>query len=92
MAELVATRAELKRLQAELSEAKEALVRRQADFDNYRKRIERERGEAYNRIVAEVAGKLLPVVDNLSRALEADVSVCRGAKSRPCGRPNQWRE
>ncbi len=78
VAELVATRAELKRLQAELSEAKEALVRRQADFDNYRKRIERERGETYNRIVAEVAGKLLPVVDNLSRALEAERSVEAG--------------
>lgn len=75
VAELVATRAELKRLQAELSEAKEALARRQADFENYRKRIERERGEAYNRIVAEVAGKLLPVVDNLSRALESERSV-----------------
>lgn len=75
VAELVATRAELKRLQAQLSEAQEALVRRQADFDNYRKRIERERGETYNRIVAEVAGKLLPVVDNLSRALESERSV-----------------
>lgn len=75
VAELVATRAELKRLQAQLSEAQEALARRLADFDNYRKRIERERGEAYNRIVAEVAAKLLPVVDNLSRALEAERSV-----------------
>ena len=75
VAELVATRAELKRLQAQLSEAQEALARRQADFENYRKRIERERGEAYNRIVAEVAGKLLPVVDNLSRALETERSV-----------------
>jgi molecular chaperone GrpE len=75
VAELVATRAELKRLQAQVSEAHEALARRQADFENYRKRIERERGEAYNRVVAEVAGKLLPVVDNLSRALEAERSV-----------------
>jgi molecular chaperone GrpE len=75
VAELVATRAELKRLQAQLSEAQEALARRQADFANYRKRIERERGETYNRIVAEVAGKLLPVVDNLSRALESETSV-----------------
>lgn len=78
VAELVATRAELKRLQAQLAEAQEALARRQADFDNYRKRIERERGETYNRIVAEVAGKLLPVVDNLSRALESETSVEAG--------------
>ena len=75
VAELVATRAELKRLQAQLSEAQEALARRQADFENYRKRIERERGEAHNRVVAEVARKLLPVLDNLSRALEAERSV-----------------
>ncbi len=75
VAELVATRAELKRLQVQLSEAQEALARRQADFENYRKRIERERGEAHNRVVAEVASKLLPVLDNLSRALEAEQSV-----------------
>ena len=78
VAELVATRAELKRLQAQLSEAQEALARRQADFENYRKRIERERGEAHNRVVAEVARKLLPVLDNLSRALESERSVEAG--------------
>ena len=75
VAELVATRAELKRLQGQLSEAREALARRQADFENYRKRIERERGEAYHRVVADVARKLLPVLDNLWRALEAERSV-----------------
>src|SRR5712692_9092009 len=78
VAELVATRAELKRLQAQLSEAQEGLARRQADFENYRKRIERERGEAYNRVVADVARKLLPVLDNLSRALESERSVEAG--------------
>ena len=75
VAELVASRAELKRLQAELAEAKDAAARRQADFENYRKRIERDRGEAHNRIVADVARKLLPVLDNLTRALDAERSV-----------------
>jgi molecular chaperone GrpE len=75
VAELVATRAELKRLQGQLAEVQESLARRQADFENYRKRIDRERGEAHNRVVAEVALKLLPVVDNLGRALEAERSV-----------------
>ena len=75
LAELVASRAELKRLEASLGEAQEAVARRQADFDNYRKRIERERGEAYNRVVAEVTRKLLPVLDNLNRALDAERSV-----------------
>jgi molecular chaperone GrpE len=75
VAELVASRAELKRLQSELGEAKEGLARRQADFENYRKRIERERGEAHQRVVADVARKLLPVVDNLNRALDAEKTV-----------------
>lgn len=75
LAELIASRAELKRLQTSLSEAQDALARRQADFENYRKRVERERGDTHNRIVAEVASKLLPVIDNLGRALDAERTV-----------------
>jgi molecular chaperone GrpE len=75
VAELVATRAELKRLENALAEAQEAVLRRQADFENYRKRVERERGETHHRIVGDVAKKLLPVVDNLSRALDAEKSI-----------------
>jgi molecular chaperone GrpE len=74
-AELVATRSELKRVEAENADLKDHLARRQADFENYRKRVERERSETYNRVVADVAAKLLPVVDNLKRALEAEASV-----------------
>jgi len=74
-AELIATRAELKRVEAENAELKDQIKRRQADFENYRKRIDRERSETYNRVVADVAAKLLPVLDNLKRALEAESSV-----------------
>lgn len=76
MAELIATRAELRRIEAELKkfEAERAdlldkLARRQADFDNFRKRTERERSETYNRALGEVVRRLLPVMDNLQRAL-----------------------
>ncbi|HKO96714.1 MAG TPA: nucleotide exchange factor GrpE [Pyrinomonadaceae bacterium] len=75
VAELVATRAELKRLESEVKELKDSLARRQADFENYRKRMERERNDTYNRVVADIAGKLLPVLDNLKRALETEASV-----------------
>ena len=74
-AELIATRAELKRVEAENAELKDQLTRRQADFENFRKRVDRERSETYNRVVADIATKLLPVVDNLKRALEAEASV-----------------
>jgi molecular chaperone GrpE len=75
VAELVATRAELKRLESEVKELRESLKRRQADFENYRKRTERDRIETYNRLVADIAAKLLPVLDNLKRALEAEASI-----------------
>ncbi|HYP27144.1 MAG TPA: nucleotide exchange factor GrpE [Blastocatellia bacterium] len=45
------------------------LLRRQAEFENYRKRMERERGEVYQRARAEVLLELLPVLDNFERAL-----------------------
>ena len=74
-AELIATRSELKRVEGENAELKDRLARRQADFENYRKRVERERSETYNRVVADVTTKLLPVLDNLKRALETEASV-----------------
>ena len=82
IAELVATRSELKRVEtenrnlaSEVAELKDRLARRQADFDNYRKRVERERSETYNRVVADVALKLVGVLDNLKRALDAEASL-----------------
>jgi len=82
VAELVATRAELKRVETEnrnltteIAELKDRLARRQADFDNYRKRVERERSETYNRVVADVALKLVGVIDNLKRALDSEASL-----------------
>ncbi len=75
VAELVATRAELKRIAAEVIELRDRLARRQADFENYRKRMDRERTETYNRVVADIVAKLLPVLDNVKRALDAEASV-----------------
>jgi molecular chaperone GrpE len=74
-AELIATRSELKRVEGENAELKNQLARRQADFENYRKRVDKERSETYNRVAADLAAKLLPVSDNLKRALEAESSV-----------------
>ncbi|MBV9927111.1 MAG: nucleotide exchange factor GrpE [Acidobacteria bacterium] len=79
VAELIATRAELKRVEGELKrltderqEWQDKLARRTADFDNFRKRTERERTEAYQRASGEVVRRLLPVLDNLQRALDAE--------------------
>ncbi len=46
------------------------LLRKQAEFDNFRKRIERERAESGIAGAREVLLRLLPVLDNMERALK----------------------
>ena len=48
----------------------ERLLRLQADFDNYRKRIEREKQDWFFAAVKKLAHELLPVVDAFERGLE----------------------
>jgi molecular chaperone GrpE len=66
---------ELQRTKGERQELHDLMARRQADFDNYRKRMERERGETYSRIAGELARQILPVLDNLQRAIAAEATV-----------------
>ena len=47
------------------------LQRTQADFDNYRKRIQREREQESRYLHSNFAADVLPVLDNLERALQA---------------------
>jgi molecular chaperone GrpE len=56
----------------ERDEYLELAQRTKADFDNYRKRVAKENSEALARGKAKLARELLPVVDNLERALQAD--------------------
>jgi molecular chaperone GrpE len=59
------------KLEAEKEELKSTLVRRQADFENFRKRIERERHEESRRAKAHLIEHLIPVLDTFERALAA---------------------
>lgn len=60
---------ELESLRSELDRFRELYLRKLADFDNYRKRHERELGEFRKLAGAELVRDLLPVLDNLDRAL-----------------------
>jgi molecular chaperone GrpE len=77
-AQVRALTAELEKAQAARQELRDLLARRQADFENSRKRTERERSETYQRVVAELVGQLLPVIDNLRRALDTESSLEAG--------------
>ncbi len=57
------------KLEAERDELKATLVRRQADFENFRKRTERERHEESRRVMGHFIQHLLPVLDGFERAL-----------------------
>jgi molecular chaperone GrpE len=65
------TRDEVETLRRENEELRNQLLRRRADFDNYRKRVERDRQEMGTEAVANLLRELLPSMDNLDRALEA---------------------
>ena len=61
---------ELAALQTQLAEEKEKYLRLAAEYDNFRKRSQREREALYTDLKAETTGKFLPVYDNLERALQ----------------------
>lgn len=70
-AETTKADAEVAKLGADLEELRQTLLRRQADFDNYRKRIEKERFEDSKRATARVIEGLIPVIDGFEHALAA---------------------
>ena len=68
--ESLLTSAEIKGIQSELERERELRVRALADFDNYRKRVERERGAAERSGKRDIILALLDVMDEFDRALE----------------------
>jgi molecular chaperone GrpE len=62
--------AELAKLRAEKEDLTQTLVRRQADFENFRKRTERDRHEEARRGVERLITDLIPVLDGFDRALQ----------------------
>ncbi len=57
-------------LEQELATARDQLMRLAAEFDNYKKRMEREQAKAARYAGEHILRDLLPTVDNLERALE----------------------
>lgn len=59
------------KLTADLEELRQSMLRSQADFANYRKRIEKERFEDSKRATARVIEGLIPIIDGFEHALAA---------------------
>jgi molecular chaperone GrpE len=74
---------ELHGLRRERDELRDALLRRRADFENYRRRVERDRDASAEEASAAILGQLLSTVDNLERALavsETDAGLRQGVE------------
>lgn len=61
---------ELKKCQSELDDTTDRLKRIMAEFENYKKRSSKERDNLYGSILADIVEKMLPVLDNLEKAVE----------------------
>lgn len=65
----------IQKLQAEKQEMMNTLVRRQADFENFKKRVEKEKQQDRYRGVEIMIEQMLPVLDAFDRALAGPVSA-----------------
>ena len=61
----------LETLRREKDALQDRLLRTAAEFDNYRKRVERDRREQAEALTADALSDLLPIIDDLERALRA---------------------
>lgn len=77
---LASLAAERDQLARERDEYYDLLLRRSAEFENYRKRIERERRELAELAGMEAVRELLPILDDFERALKAETSDREYAK------------
>ena len=62
------------KLSAELNETKDKLLRVMAEYDNFRKRSQKEKEMAYGDTKASTIGEFLPVYDNFMRAMSAEIA------------------
>ena len=65
-------RSELERVEAERAELHDKLLRTQADFENIRKRLQKEKEDVVRYAASDTIKSLLPIVDDFERALATD--------------------
>lgn len=68
VSEIEALQAQIEELQADIEERKDKYLRLYAEFENYRKRVTREKIEVRKLAAEDTIQKLLPVLDDFSRA------------------------
>lgn len=70
--EIIELKKQVESQKVQIEETEDRLKRIAAEFDNYKKRNAKERDGMYNSLVADIVSGLLPVVDNLENAANAE--------------------
>jgi molecular chaperone GrpE len=79
-AQIAALTAERDQLAAEKGEIKDRLLRTLADFDNFRRRAERDRSEYVQFAAVEIVRDLIPILDDFRRAMKVETADKEYAK------------
>lgn len=67
--ELEAAKKECEKLESELKDEKDKYLRMLAEYDNFRRRTQKDRENVYADAYGEALGELLPILDNIERAI-----------------------
>ena len=83
VSEAAPEKSETEKLQESLAEANDKYLRMLAEYDNYRRRSQKERESIYTDVRADTVTKFLPVYDNLARAVqqETDLETRKGVEA-----------
>ena len=72
--EVMDSNVDVQKMQEDLDNTTDRLKRLMAEFDNYKKRASKERGQLYNSLVADIMMAFLPVMDNLEKAINTNTA------------------
>lgn len=71
---------EVDKLKVEIAEKDDRILRQQAEFQNFRRRTQKEKEELGNVVKQDVLKSLLPIIDNFERALVAETADAESLK------------
>lgn len=71
---------EIEKLQQELNDKSDQFLRLRAEYDNFRKRSQSEKSAVYGNAVSDTVNQILPVMDNIERALKQENAAAEDMK------------
>ena len=71
---LVEAQAQIEELKATIAQKDDEILRRRAEFENYRRRTSQEKADIGNVVTQDIIKDMLPIIDNFSRAMAAETT------------------